>query len=84
MRINNSFGNWNFIGTFVKCARCSLILLKCENITFEMFSTFFVSFIYLEKISLFSDLQNVMAFKNSKKKQAILSSSNVIPLKVIF
>ena len=42
-----------------------------------MFSTFFVSFIYLEKTSFFSDLQNVMAFKNSKKKQAI-SSNNVI------
>ena len=34
-----------------------------------MFSTFFVSFICLEiKRPLFSDLQNVMAFKNSKKK----------------
>lgn len=77
MRINNSFRNWNFIRTFVKCARCALIRLKFENITFEMFSTFFVSFIYLEKTSFFSDLQNVMAFKNSKKKQAI-SSNNVI------
>ena len=78
MRINNSFRNWNFIGTFVKCARCALIRLKFENITFEMFGTFLVSFIYLEKTSLFSDLQNVMAFKNSKKKRAI-SSNNVIP-----
>ena len=71
----NSFPNWNFIGTLSNGLG---VRLKFENITFEMFSAFFVSFLYLEKTSLFSDLQNVMAFKNSKKKQAI-SSNNVIP-----
>ena len=70
----NSFPNWNFIGTLSNGLG---VRLKFENITFEMFSAFFVSSIYLEKTSLFSDLQNVMAFEKSKKKQAI-SSNNVI------
>ena len=68
----NSFPNWNF-----SLSNGLGVRLKFENITFEMFSAFFVSSIYLEKTSLFSDLQNVMAFEKSKKKQAI-SSNNVI------
>ena len=76
MRINNSFRNWNFIQRLSNVLRrCALIRLKFENITFEMFSAFFVSSIYLEKTSLFSDLQNVMAFEKSKKSRLLVATT---------